>query len=162
MESRDFLELGKLNHIAVKQQLYQASDTEAGTASLAARFVLGSGTSKGIPIRLISCRVNSDTATQIAFYWNQTSLTESSTNSPQNLWLNGPAAQAGIGRAQVAGPSALGNLGNIFIGAGGSVELVAPAVIYAPPHVKFFVDATIAVMNVCVTWLWAELPPETF
>jgi len=159
-ESACRLDLGQLNHHAFDGRLYMASDSATGTALVPACFVLWSGSSKGIAIRLISATVSSTVAGLISFGIVAADPGFTAGNPSVNCRLGDRVAQAKTEAAAIAAPTLSGVLALVQGGVTSPIELLSPAVLYMPPNTGAVIFSTIAVQTLSVDWLWAELPPE--
>lgn len=158
-ESKDRLVLGKLNHLAYKQELFQVADTALATVSNPACFALWNAGGKGIPVRLISVRVSTDTAGQITFGRVLTNPALNAGNTPSNLWLGGMAPEAANQAQVTSAPTIAQVINEPWMAADSTLELLSPGVIYMPPQSGVAIVSPTAAQNVSVVWLWAELPP---
>lgn len=159
-EDRERLGLGYLNHQAYNARLYQVSDQVTDTALLGANFVLWSGGSAGIPVRLISVRVSSTVATPVLFGTILADPSIGAGNVASNLYLVGKAPQAYNEAAAVAALTPAKMLGQPNLPANSTQELLSPAVIFMPPGTGVLVSIAAAALVASVTWLWAEIPAE--
>lgn len=153
-------ELGKLAKLAERGVLYQASDAATATALVAANFVFWSGSSKGLPVRLISVRVTSAINGSVTFGTVINDPALALGNPPVNLRLGGASAQAYNEAAAVAATPIAGILGSLQFVQGIPLELLAPAGIYLPPNSGVAIVSAVAAADFEVTWLWAEIPRE--
>ena len=154
------IDLGKLSRLAEAGELYQVSDKITATALVPAVFVLWSGGSKGLAVRLISARVNTDTTIDIAFVGLLANPALAAGNTIGNLRLGGGSSQAFTEAAAIAAAAFSGVFVTGTIIPGGYAELLSPGGIYLPPNTGVMVFSVTAAATISTTWLWAECPRE--
>jgi len=152
------IELGKLAGLAELGQLYQAADSVAATALVAANFVFWSGSSKGLAVRLISARVIASLPLAATFGIVLADPALTAGNGAINLRLGDAAAQAFDEAQAVAATTITKILGVPQLIAGTEVELISPGGIYLPPNSGVAIVTALVAATVSVVWLWAEVP----
>jgi|SRR5208282_2770886 len=160
-ESRDRIDLGKLAHLAYKGQLYQVGDSATGTGLVGTDFCLFNPGTAGVPVRALSVRVSTNLAATVTFGTVIADPALAAGNPSSNLYLGGKAADA-LNQAAAAAPIVPASiLGIVGVPVTAAFELLAPGSIFIPPGRGLVVSFPIAVAINAVTWLWAELPPES-
>jgi len=162
-ENPAILDTGRLNNTAYNQNLWQASDTQTSIITTGPTFVLWAGSSKGLPIRLISCRLTASTAITATMGTIFADPGLARGNLPVSCYLGPRTPQAYNEAASAATfPTPAGVLNVSQISTSYTIDLLSPAVLWMPPNTGVIVTVPVAVQTVTIVWLWAEIPADPF
>lgn len=160
-ERRNLIDTSNLGYHAYQGNLYQASDAQTSIVTTAPLFALGSGASKGLPIRVISIRISASTPVTATLGVLAANPALGNGNAPVNAYLGNRAAQAQNQATTSAAALTFSSILNIGqIAAGFPIEFLNPAVLFMPPGTFLGISVPVAVQTLSVVWLWAEVPPD--
>jgi len=137
--------------------LFQAAAVLTATAIANANFALVNKLGNGLPIWLLSARVQATAAMEVDLFRVNADPALTANTQVQNCQLGGKNAGATFEAQVVATPGNNGQFGAVEANADEPSELLPAGVLYIPSGYGVMIASALVAGNVALTLVWAEI-----
>jgi len=137
--------------------VYQSAQVLTATAIANGCFALVNKAGNGLPVWLLSAKVQSTAAMEVDLFALNVDPALTAGNTPCNLRLGMRGPGATFEAQVIATPANVGQFGAVEANSGDQSELVTSGVLYIPPGLGVLIASALVAGNVALTLVWAEI-----